>query len=625
MKDDLRLRQGPGGAALLALALSLGAGSTGCGYDDPDAIYYAGDESVSTLVEPDQVKAWIDAGYRTEDGHRVLILDCVPNPPGAFPFSDMESWFAGDVAKIKTNMAAQYGVRAPQHLMVDGLAAKGMLGHLPGAIPSISHEGYEVTDRSDGPMLAEHEVGTGAFISQLASNLGVRKDDVLVLTTSRLDYPGFCAARLYWTLRYWGFSRTNVKVLNGGNKAWAAAGNALEKGVRTPATIAKSDFDVSCLARRFFDERISLGEVMDVIDSGRTALPDDDADQVVVLDTRQPPAAYFFTDADQSGTPDVYELEGYSFDAATKTFDVVATADAVEQLTLDQVMFGADHLAIPFSATSNPPINPADAHGLLGLLVANGAPLAIPLGAKPAAFEGVMRGAKVTKTPTYNITVPALSLADGRYKSKEDLLAVFAAAGIDGTKPIITYCNSGALAAIYYYVLKEICGFDDVRMYDGSWGEWANLTAYEPASTEVVQLDAVTVYPMYPAPSPAVVIFSGANANFTWSPDAKAFTSAATGATLDAALIRLGGSLAGMPRWDAVHRSQNVLFRASATVNGPNRTYRAGVNWPTVTTFPDYDGPGHDILDEDESYQGQVPTTSGDGAPSAFVPVGGGC
>ena len=618
--------------AMAVVALSL----AGCGsdsYDDPAVETYQGDASAQTLVEAATVRTWVDNGcVLPETGQRMVVLDCVPNPAGVFPYSDTDSWFAGDKTKVLVNIEKQYGKLSPQYKAFSNMP-ENLFGHIPGAIPNVSHEGYEVTNRDDGPMLSEHEVGTGSLIDQMLQQYGITKDDVIVLTTSRYDYPGFCSARLWWTLRYWGFPKENIRVLNGGNKAYAMAGNPLQKGVTLPA-INPSNISVADFPQRFLDERISIGELISLVDSGRTTLADEDPDKVIVLDTRQPPAAYYFKDGDADNIPDVFQVAGYAYDPAKKLFNNGT-------LTLSEFLFDRDDdpatgLNIPFSATTNPPIDltAAPASSYLAIHGINGGPLAIPLGAKPAAFEGIVRGAKITKTPTYNITVPALTLPNGAYKTKEALLPVFDAAGIDGSTPVVVYCNSGALAAIYYYALKEICGFENVRLYDGSWQEWANLTAFEPADTTYVMNDDYAAFPSYPAPSPSVVFFAGQNKYFTYDPATDEFKDSQSGAVITDP-IKAGGSLAGKPTWDTITRSQYVMFRPTATVQGAaldlngtdnyrNKTYNGVTDWPAMRTTPGYIGDANRIRQEDEAYQGAAPSSGGE-APSAFIPKGGGC
>jgi thiosulfate/3-mercaptopyruvate sulfurtransferase len=37
---------------------------------------------------------------------------------------------------------------------------------------------------------------------------------------------------------------------------------------------------------------------------------------------------------------------------------------------------------------------------------------------------------------------------------------------------VVTYCTVGARAATVWFVLSELLGHPDVRVYDGSWAEW---------------------------------------------------------------------------------------------------------------------------------------------------------
>jgi thiosulfate/3-mercaptopyruvate sulfurtransferase len=63
--------------------------------------------------------------------------------------------------------------------------------------------------------------------------------------------------------------------------------------------------------------------------------------------------------------------------------------------------------------------------------------------------------------------------ADGTFKSAEELRKVYSAVGIDGSKPIITYCRIGERSSHTWFALKKILGYD-VRNYDGSWTEYGN-------------------------------------------------------------------------------------------------------------------------------------------------------
>lgn len=70
-----------------------------------------------------------------------------------------------------------------------------------------------------------------------------------------------------------------------------------------------------------------------------------------------------------------------------------------------------------------------------------------------------------------NVHYATLLAADGTMKPTEELQAVFEAAGVDLSKPIITSCGSGVTAAILSLALERM-GHRDHSLYDGSWSEW---------------------------------------------------------------------------------------------------------------------------------------------------------
>lgn len=62
---------------------------------------------------------------------------------------------------------------------------------------------------------------------------------------------------------------------------------------------------------------------------------------------------------------------------------------------------------------------------------------------------------------------------DGTFKSADELKAAFAELGIDGSKPIITYCRIGERSSHTWFALSKILGYE-VKNYDGSWTEYGN-------------------------------------------------------------------------------------------------------------------------------------------------------
>ncbi len=70
-----------------------------------------------------------------------------------------------------------------------------------------------------------------------------------------------------------------------------------------------------------------------------------------------------------------------------------------------------------------------------------------------------------------NLPWGELLAPDGTMKPAGDVRALFEAAGIDLTRPVITTCGSGVSAAILSLALERI-GHGDHALYDGSWAEW---------------------------------------------------------------------------------------------------------------------------------------------------------
>jgi thiosulfate/3-mercaptopyruvate sulfurtransferase len=64
---------------------------------------------------------------------------------------------------------------------------------------------------------------------------------------------------------------------------------------------------------------------------------------------------------------------------------------------------------------------------------------------------------------------------DGTFKNLDELKALYAAQGITGDQPVISYCRIGERSSLTWFTMKHLLGFKDVRNYDGSWTEWGNL------------------------------------------------------------------------------------------------------------------------------------------------------
>jgi thiosulfate/3-mercaptopyruvate sulfurtransferase len=80
------------------------------------------------------------------------------------------------------------------------------------------------------------------------------------------------------------------------------------------------------------------------------------------------------------------------------------------------------------------------------------------------------------------INVPFTELLNqGRFRSLDELAAIFTRKNIDLSKPITNSCGSGVTACIVAFALY-LCGATQVSVYDGSWSEWGALD-YLPVVT----------------------------------------------------------------------------------------------------------------------------------------------
>ena len=72
----------------------------------------------------------------------------------------------------------------------------------------------------------------------------------------------------------------------------------------------------------------------------------------------------------------------------------------------------------------------------------------------------------------------AVNDADGTFKARSELEALYTSRGVSKDKHVITYCRIGERSSHSWFVLKYLLGYPDVRNYDGSWTEWGNSVLY---------------------------------------------------------------------------------------------------------------------------------------------------
>ena len=225
-------------------------------------------------------------------------------------------------------------------------------GHIPGAT-HFDLFGLSLIDTSDAPLKAFM-----FMIHHVLELRGVNESKEVVFYE---DNSGMRAARGLWFLEYYG--HPNVKMLDGGFRAWKAAGAPVTSDATPPKTAP-----------------FKIAERRDVLATTDDVLRSLGQKQIAILDTR--------SEGEYLGT----------------------------------------HVR--------------------------------------AARGGAIPGA-IHIEWTDNIA------ADGKFKSNDELKAMYDRAGITPDKEVVSYCQGGYRAA-HSYVALRLLGFPKVRNYIGSWKEWGD-------------------------------------------------------------------------------------------------------------------------------------------------------
>ena len=64
-------------------------------------------------------------------------------------------------------------------------------------------------------------------------------------------------------------------------------------------------------------------------------------------------------------------------------------------------------------------------------------------------------------------------ISDGGLRSREALIAVLNAAGVDPARPLTATCGTGVTASVLALAMTRI-GLIEAAVYDGSWTEWGS-------------------------------------------------------------------------------------------------------------------------------------------------------
>jgi len=233
-----------------------GCGGGGSSYDDPASATYT-NQTATALIEPSTLKTWMDEG--------------------------------------KVNAAATNLNRVV--IVAVGSAASYVDGHIPGA--RFLDSGTLNLTRTEGATQIGTMVMNGATIDANLQRLGITKYTTIVLATSgtAATDTAMNVARVYFTLRYWGFPKERIKVLNGGEAAWKNAFDTANPA--WPATydlatdtpvVQPSTFSVRELYNgrdtNNFALRTSIGEMLSVVDGINSGALSTGATGITILDER---------------------------------------------------------------------------------------------------------------------------------------------------------------------------------------------------------------------------------------------------------------------------------------------------------------------------------------------------
>lgn len=70
-----------------------------------------------------------------------------------------------------------------------------------------------------------------------------------------------------------------------------------------------------------------------------------------------------------------------------------------------------------------------------------------------------------------NVPLTSVSGSDGKLRLPTEIRTLFTDAGVNGTKPVVTYCHIGQQATLVWFAAM-LAGYD-AKMFDGSFQEWS--------------------------------------------------------------------------------------------------------------------------------------------------------
>jgi len=137
--------------------------------------------------------------------------------------------------------------------------------HIPDSV-LLDYSAELTMTREEGLGPAGTMMLSGPQMDALIKKLGIDDHTTVVLTFPKAstDSEHLQQAVALWTFRYWGFARERLKILNGGDDAWEAAGQAL-----TDAVVSVPPSSYNLTSNKAINEKLrySVGEVLVLVDS----------------------------------------------------------------------------------------------------------------------------------------------------------------------------------------------------------------------------------------------------------------------------------------------------------------------------------------------------------------------